>query len=943
MQQLSEISVLAELDRYQVKYDWAGDDELKIKCPFHDDDQPSCNVSVSKRMFNCKGAQCGKHGDIVTLLAKVIDRSRAQVLEELGTRYDLADVKIVDPEVVLRWHGNIWKAGPLLTELRKRGVTDDMIRKRQLGENDGRVTIPIPNARLDWVNVRSYLPGAPGADKMRNMRGRGAARWYPEDQLRYDAVLLTGGEMKSIVAAEQLNPHGVGALWVTHGEGTIPPKLAEQLRGKSVALGLDIDAGGRAATVRLGRQLRSVASELLDVRWPLDVETHPKGDVNDFVAQGGNVWDVYQKAPTWVDVAEDRLLDTPPEVIPLSHAANARYAGKRVCVTAITTAMDTAPYVVPKDVVVKCDKSLKECSVCPVWPSQDNKFTVPIESPAILEVIHAPKRSVNDALIGAVGIPRSCRICSFDVDAYYNAEDVRLSPQLAITDRTADQKIQPAVCIGEGLDLNEPYKMVGRMWPNPQTQQSTLLISKYEQTRDALSTYEPRELEALEVFRPAEWTVEALDAQLNRVYADFEMNVTRIFMRRDMHLAIDLMYHSPLFLRAQGDDVKGWVEVLVVGDSSQGKSECAMRMMNHYQLGERIELKNATVAGLLGGLKQMGTRWFVEWGFWVKHDKRAGILEEVKGTTIEVIGKLTDMRSSGIAELSKIEKMRAHARMRALWISNPRSEGRRVSSYGYGVDVVRELIGGLEDVRRFDLCLVLADHEVNAAEINKLHAARNGAHTRYPGDLCRALILWAWTRTPQQCVISKEVTRLCFDEATRLSDMFTDAVPVIDRGSTRFKIMRLAASLAARTFSTSDDRLDLEVRACHVAYASALLERLYSKPAFGLLEFTRAHRLIESIVDPDVVRKTIAALPFPYDFIDNILRADSIDPQDLQDWCGWDKVESSHLVSLLVRKHALKRDGRAYKKTAPFVDMLRAILAARSIPERPDHIPEREF
>lgn len=942
-----EISVLAELDRLSVHYEWAGDDEVKIKCPFHEDERPSCSVSISKRVFNCHGGSCGRKGDIVTLLAQMYQRPRAAVLEFLGQYYDLKDVKIVEPQVVEQWHERIWAAKPLLEELRRRGVTDRIIKKRKLGEDAGRITIPIANERGDWVNVRKYLPGAPGDEKMRNMRGRGSARWYPVDQLSFDSVVLTGGEMKSLAAAEQLNPHGVGACWVTHGEDALPPKEAERLRGKSVAICLDVDAGGRRATDAVARQLKGIASEVLVMVLPLDLEKFPKGDINDYVFLGGDMWALYQEAQPWVDPSKRKIDETErPDLIKLAEASNAKHAGHRVAVTAIATAADTAPYVVPRTICVKCDRSQgNACALCPVFPlTTENEFTVSPEDPAILEIVHAHKRTVGEALMSAVGIPKTCRVCTFEAKDYYNAEDVRLAPELEITDRSTDQRSQPAICIGPGLDLNEPYEMVGRMWPHPQTQQSTLLISSYKQTRDALSTYEPtdEQLRTLDVFRPREWTVEAIEKKLDDIYADLEINVTRIYQRRDMHLAVDLFYHSPLLIDADGGPTKGWTEILIIGDSAQGKSECSTRMMQHYRLGERMECKNASVAGLLGGLKQSGSRWFVEWGMLVKHDRRALIMEEIKGMSTDVIGRLTDGRSSGIAELSKIEKTRAHMRVRQLWVSNARFD-RSIGSYGHAVDAVRELIGGLEDVRRFDAVYIAGKGEVDAAEINKLHAARNGSHSKYESEPCRGLVLWAWTRVLDQCRFSKAVGKLCLSEATRLSELFSDDIPIFDRGSGRYKLARLAAALAARTYSTSEDRRSLEVRECHVMFVSRWLERIYSRPTCGYLQFSQAAKTVNTLADPEIVRKNIAALPFPYDFIESMLRTERIDPQDVSDWCGWDRDETARLISVLVRKHALRRDGRLYRKTSAFADFLREVLKNRSMPDRPDHIPEGDF
>src|SRR5262245_28355887 len=136
-----DISVLAELERYGTRYEYASTDEIKIKCPFHADSHPSCNVSISKRLFQCHAGSCGKHGDIVTLLAAIAGVTRALILEELGSRYDLADIKIVEPEAVERWHEAIWHNELLRNELYKRAVTDDDIRERRLGVDANRITI----------------------------------------------------------------------------------------------------------------------------------------------------------------------------------------------------------------------------------------------------------------------------------------------------------------------------------------------------------------------------------------------------------------------------------------------------------------------------------------------------------------------------------------------------------------------------------------------------------------------------------------------------------------------------------------------------------------------------------------------------------------------------------------------------------------------------------
>jgi hypothetical protein len=569
---------------------------------------------------------------------------------------------------------------------------------------------------------------------------------------------------------------------------------------------------------------------------------------------------------------------------------------------------------------------------------------IPPESQAILSMVGAKDTAQREAIMKAGGIPKRCRVVEFEPIEHYAAEDVRLSPRLEITNRATDRVMQPSICIGSGLELNETYTLIGKMHPHPNNQQATLVVSSYETSRDALSSYAPEaeELEKLKAFRPAEWTLDGIEAKLNEIYEDLETNVTRIFQRRNIHLLIDLTYHSLLFLKFDNRTVKGWVESLIVGDSSQGKSETALNLMNHYGLGEKVECKNASVAGLLGGLQQLAGKWFVTWGIIPTHDKRLVILEELKGASVDVIGKLTDMRSSGIAEIPKIEKRRTAARTRLIALSNPRSN-MPISAYNFGVDVIPELIGGLEDVRRFDAFLIVAAGEIDGAKINEYTKARPQVAHNFYAELCRNLILWAWTRTAEQANFERESEILVLDEATKLCEEFTDRVPLVDRGSMRFKLARLAAALAVRTFSTSDDLQKVLVRRCHVEYICKFLRETYTAPAFGYDRYTAAVKMVSEIREPEVIANQLSQAPFPKDLIDQLLHTSEIEVQDVQDWCSWDRQNALELVSFLVRKRAFQREGRSYRKTPEFIKLLKKLLDSSELPDRPNFISEREF
>jgi hypothetical protein len=885
---------------------------------------------------------------VVKLLAAILGRTTREVEDDIAKRYELAsdDARPMDPSIVEVYHAELvagaGQAAPLLAQLRARGVSDEAVRRHRLGVAKGRVTIPVYDEHGNVVNIRYYSPGAPGHLKMRNAKGRGVPRLYlPEQTQRYDKVVVCGGELKAIVMADLLNRRGVGAVAVTAGEGTWEPRFSEALAGKAVWVCMDVDAAGQNAADKVCGALYHHVRWLGLVQLPLDTAKHPKGDVNDWVGQEGATADDLAKllkgTPRWEPkhVTQARLEE--PVEVHLSQATRAENAGRRVRVVAVPASVWEPPYVIPEQVEARCDFSQPNCGVCPVYFMPRGEVKRPVmrvgsELAANLEMINAPKRQQRESLMSALGIP-PCKVVELLPLSYRNVEEVQLVPMLEITEQRADRVSVPAACVAHGIQLNEPYMMEGRMWPDPRTQRSTLLLSSCTRTHDALDADRVGD-DALKLFCPRDQRdADAVRDKLDQLYSDLEANVTRIVQRRDLHMTMDLAWHSPLLVTADGRAEKGWIEVLVLGDSAQGKSETAKRLMQHYRLGEKLECKNATVAGLLGGCLQVGSRWMVSWGFIPTHDRRLVVLEELKGASVEVISKLTDMRSSGVAEIPKIEKRRTHARTRIIALSNPRGSS-PIGSYAHGVAAVLELMGSPEDVRRFDVACVLAAGEVDptrmlAPPVEHLHTS----------TLCRELILWAWTRkaadvdlTPLSDALHKAAAGLCerYDG---------DAIPLVDRGSMRLKLAKLAASLACRLYSTDDGRR-VVVTEAHLQTAIDLLERLYASRGCGYLAYSELQRQRHQVRDPPEVKRRIAATPFAADLVDRMLHSSYLDVQDVQDWCGWERGSAQELLSFLVRKRALLREDRRYVKTPGFVELLREIDLVKIC--RPGYIDEKD-
>jgi len=378
-----------------------------------------------------------------------------------------------------------------------------------------------------------------------------------------------------------------------------------------------------------------------------------------------------------------------------------------------------------------------------------------------------------------------------------------------------------------------------------------------------------------------------------------------------------VLAHQFFFLEINQRLEKGWVEVLIVGDTSQGKSQVGKNLMEYYGLGELVECKNATRAGLLGGQESINKRYFITWGKIPLNDRQLVLLEELGGMSHDVFSKLTEVRSSGIAQITGISKgdQKAPARTRIIANSNPRSD-RNISDYNYGVDCLVDLIGSRQDLRRFDLVMIVERGEVDNTEFKSI---RPRITSRYSAEIARELVLWSWTR--EKAIFENE--DYLFKAVDPLYEKFSTDIPIVDAGGMRFKLGRLSAALAARTFSEKDG--NVYVRNCHIDYMVQFLITLYSKPSFGYLQYSEKIKATERLVNPRAVRdKILNDLAYPEEFVEHLLEADYVDKFFFQDLLEMDLETATKVLSFFIRQRALRREEKkGYRKTKSFIDLLK--------------------
>lgn len=906
------------LDEFGLSYEVSGDDWYLFLCPFHEDSNPSAFINRESHIFHCK--TCGAKGDVYYLLAQVTGSTRDAVIALVSGK------KPLPQDRVFKQHGALMKQAKVLAIIHEdKGLTDETVIKYQLGWNKDRVSIPIFDKDRVLVNIRRWKPRAKKF-KVINERGFGGRRLYPIEAMEEDVVLVIEGETKALL----LRQMGFNAISPTGGAGTWAKEWNQLFRGKTVYVVYDIDSAGRAGAQRIASALNGIAAALYNVALPLNLKEFPHGDVTDWVvglgATSEDVADLLEQTPAWkpIDVYDLDIEDEEdPVKVSLAQASNARYFFKSVSCEVVVSAKDVAPYIVPREVDVTCLKDKDWCGICPVSAS-DLKSRVRISNrhPALLEMIDTPVDQLRRVLKKWARIPRACEEFTVEVVTTCNVEEVRLIPQLYIGDTDDTHVVRRAFYTGDSLDANTTYEVTAKVFPEPKTQYATLLIYEAEPSVDSLSQFKLTQPKPLEVFQPTRWTFEGVDEKLKELYDDLSANVTRIYQRHDLHLVVDLAYHSVLYVPFQGQTIKGWIEALILGDSGQGKSECSSKLREFYGLGEKVDAKGASVAGLIGGLQETARRWFVSWGVITLQDRRLVILEEVKGLPLEVIAKLTEVRSSGVAEVAKVEKARTNARTRLIWISNPRSD-RKLLSYNFGVEAVRELIGTLEDVRRFDVAIIVASGDVPRRVINLPDEDRPVTPALHTRELCRQLILWGWSRTVGQVELERRAVQAALDLAGDLGEKYVSNIPLIEAADQRLKLARLATSLAVRTFSHHEG--SVIVRPCHVEYAADALDRLYSADTFGYEDYSRMIKTEQELRDPEEVEERVSTLSYAKDTVRAMLDATTLSAFDIADWTENDLESARAITGFLVRKNALKRARRGYMKTTAFISMLKRL------------------
>lgn len=922
------------------------DAEYGFRCPFHDDQHASANVNVQTGMWFCHA--CAEGGSPIDFLMKrglsykaaLAEIGKAAGLPEPGQRTNgsagaptpAKPASKLTEDNVTAWHAAALRHKDLMRWFaEKRGYTPETVERWQLGWDGQRVTIPVRDKAGRLVNVRRYKRDATGTQgKMLGLEpGLNEARLFPLDVPLPEEVLLVEGEWDMILAHQ----HGFAeALTVTSGAGTWSAEFTPYFEGRRVTICYDNDDAGRKGAQRVARILSDTATVFL-----LNIPNLPdRGDVTDFFVEQQRSADelralILDAAPY---VAAPVVTEEPEAVkVPLHQASHAQYRGKRLEMSVMLSGKAMTPYTIPWEFDFDCGMNNKRyCGACPMMEVNGHRSVrVAANDPATLALINVTTTAQYTALRALAKAHPGCTYGIPTVKASINVEEMRLIAELDTESRTGESEYvnRTGYFLGHGLLPNRSYSMLGYTHPFPKTQATVHVVNEAVPSQDNISAFSltPAIHETLRLFEPDPG--QSIADRWLSIYNDLRLHVHRIQDRLDMQIAFDLAWHSAIDFYFNGAYVRrGWVEAMVMSDSGQGKTEMAMNLLGHYQLGERVQGEQSSVAGLMGGLEKLGDTWMLSWGRLPLNDKRLVIIDEAQGLQPTAIESLSDVRATGVAEITKIRTERTHSRCRLIWLANPPT-GQTLSQLNQGVQSIRDLFKKPEDIRRLDFAVTLASGDVDYARaINVRHV--DSGPPRFNADVCRELVLWVWSRRSDQITFEQDATDLILSEATRMGRRYHPAIPLVEPADQRLKLARLAVAAAARVHSTDPTGEQIVVRHEHVAFVANYLERIYNSRSMSYGEFSDQQRGTEEL-EPDseeAIRAEIEGWVNAPGALGFFRQAGNFKKTELIDVVGWDDVYTKAQLKYLASKRLIRTTRDGYRKNAVFISLLRTMLGA---------------
>lgn len=591
---------------------------------------------------------------------------------------------------------------------------------------------------------------------------------------------------------------------------------------------------------------------------------------------------------------------------------------RKILVQCLVSGKSVGNYLIPKKIKINCTQT-EDCGPCSmngctvdVKPEQDNVLP-------FIDCAQARFPTLMKSMI-----KRNCKSLRFETLEVQNVERIFISqPTGRFRDKHSSTHI--AYFVGMGIDANHNYDFTGYPTVDPETQEVTVVFEKARKLKTDIESFKlTKEIhEQLKQFEVKENTSAGIFDSLYKRYEVYAHNITQIYHRFELHLAIDLAFHTGISFKFANETVnKGWADIIVIGDGRTGKGFVAERMAHYYNLGEVASGDNCTLPGLIGGCTQIKTQWTVSWGRIPLNDLGLLILDEAGGLG-DGWQSLSRVRSEGVAEIDKIIKQETNARTRLIALTNPIN--RKISQFSYGVQALKEVIKAPEDIARFDYALVVGDNEVSDEEVNKIRTALPELNTR---EADQNLILWVWSRQTDEIEFTPKAVAAIYDLAIKIAKVYVSDIPLIQGANVRIKLAKIGLAFAARAYSNKEDGKILLVDEVHIDCAYIFLNTIYKKPVSGYYTMSQLTKSLSSNYNEEDINAIAAYLT---SFSNNraelckcLINNNVITVKDIAEHLNFSNEIAQEVISKLLKYNMIaKKYQNCYIKNKHFTDWLK--------------------
>lgn len=795
------------------------------------DTNPSASINTKKDLFHCWVCDVGYNEE--QFIARVNNISSADAIKLLS-KYQVEDKWEVEK-------GLLWSDPLLLTKTISLGFSKDLINEMKLGlvkDEFGRKYLAIPvyyNGIL--VDVRRYnIMKYENQPKMKSNDGARVGWLIPYDKFlsSNEICYLFEGEKDMLMAREL----GINAYTLTGGAGAIPNEYVINIfKDKDIVLCYDNDDAGRKGMESIYKELKNIVKSIKYIRIG-DVVKEDKEDFYDYINKyNGNVFEFYALEQHHFNLEEENKV----KLITIKEALNESKLRKDLRSVVTITSEFADPYSVPTIVDIK---KLKDTG-----SKQDTMFEGEVRTwflekknmQDMLELIEVNAKTVelNTKFKNYLGV--STREPAVEVIS----KEPKTIFKSVITDKDNDgSSINLDIYSFEKLNVGSQYLLDYRLYPHPTKNQKLIAVAFNVKLLNDDNNYVINR-DKLKVFK-SEGNVKE---RLNRLYESAKYHIAK-HLNYDLWLMCDLVFNSVLEFKYD-EVIKGALDIFLLGDTRNGKSETTSKLVDLYNFGHFLSLKTSTTVGLIGGSNKVDGSLCNTIGAIPRQHKRLVVLEEFSGARPDFIKTMTDIRSSDEVRIARVSgELRVPCKLRMITISNPINDDngnpRFLETFPNGVMPIMELIKSAEDVARYDGFLLIPKVE---NRFNPFAYTLTGEEI--PKECYEEKSKWVITRDINNVKFDDGVESYIWEKAEELNRLFECNFPLFGT-TTNKKLAKFCVALASLIMNVDESYENIIVTKEIVDFMCDYLIKIYTSPVFKLREYALDYRAYSEYTDKDI-------------------------------------------------------------------------------------------